>query len=176
MTEHSEPELPPPDPRRTALKLGALFVVDLLVIGQGIMSFFAALIGAPLLGLLAAWSFLRSSRSLAVSRAVRASLFVLLGVGTYGAMGFHTRNSEAQAEKVIRAARAYEEATGALPMHLSDLVPDHLTKVPRARFTMMYADFIYIASESSHVVGYVVLPPFGRRLYGFETGSWGTLD
>jgi hypothetical protein len=48
--------------------------------------------------------------------------------------------------------------------------------VPRAKYTLLFGDFLYDAGERRHFLVWVVIPPFGRQLYNFEAGRWSTLD
>lgn len=59
---------------------------------------------------------------------------------------------------------------------LEDLVPEFLPKVPLAKYTVSQNEFQYFSSEGSHHLSYMAIPPFGRRIYEFETGKWRFLD
>lgn len=176
MAEDAQHRRHVPDPRRTAAKLAAVYVPDMLVVGQGVLSLLTATIGFACLTVAGGWSFVRSQHRWARNRVARAALFGLLGVAAHLTGGVHARRAERQAERIIHAAVAYERETGAFPSDLDDLVPTHLPAVPRSKYTVMYADFMYSARESSHVSSYVAFPPFGRRLYHFEAQSWSVLD
>ena len=60
-------------------------------------------------------------------------------------------------------------------------MPTYLPAVPRAKYTLGWGNFTYTSlgsdpDEPHHVLMYVALPPFGRRLYHLEQGRWSTLD
>lgn len=110
------------------------------------------------------------------ARAMRAGIYLLLGVATVTALRFHTATAQTHAEQVIEACRAYAKRNGKLPDRLTELVPEFLPAVPRAKYTLQWGEFTYWTSEDAHTLMYVALPPFGRRLYHFEQDRWGQLD
>ena len=165
-----------PPARRTALVLGALFLVDLGFMGQGIFSLLVAVAGVIVLALAATWSLVRGQRRLAANRAGRAALYVLLGVATMGALRFHASMARTNAARVIEACRSYQARRGSYPERLEALVPEFLPAVPRAKYTLAFGEFTYWSNPTAHTLIYVALPPFGRRLYHFEEDRWGQLD
>jgi hypothetical protein len=163
--------------KRTAIALSLLFAFDLGYAGQGLFSLLVSSGGVLLLAAGAIRSALGGAAPLARSRAMRAALYLALGVAAFGTAGFHRATGEAHAARVIDACAAFEARHGALPNRLQDLVPDFLPAVPRARFTLAYADFVYSAAPNrDHTLMYVTLPPFGRRIYHFERRQWSQLD
>jgi hypothetical protein len=169
----------PPRLRRTAVALALLFLADLGFAGQGLFSLLVATVGVGLLMLGALWSAVRGTapRVWARSRAMRAAMYLGLGVVTVAAMRVHTVTGETHAAQVIEACRAYQARHGRLPDHLQALVPEFLSAVPPARYTLSYGEFTYSTSgDNSHTLMYVTLPPFGRRLYHFEEARWSQLD
>lgn len=162
---------------RTAVVLAVLFLVDLGFEGQGLVSLLVAAVGLILLTTGALWSAVRGTAPLARSRAMRAGMYLLLGIATVATMQFHTATAQNHAEQVIAACRAYQARHGTLPDRLEELVPEFLPKVPRAKYALQWAEFTYWTSgKTAHTLMYVALPPFGRRLYHFETAQWSQLD
>ena len=53
------------------------------------------------------------------------------------------RIAEANAGRVIKACRDYRVAHGDYPTQLDILVPDYLDSVPRAKYCVMWGDFVY---------------------------------
>ena len=78
------------------------------------------------------------------------------------------------AQQIIAACEAYKRQTGTLPDRLEQLVPLFLPKVPLARYSVMYNHYMYLSKPA--LLTYVVFPPFGRRVYDFETTQWNYLD
>ena len=162
---------------RTAAALIVLFLLDLGYAGQGLSSIFVALCGVVWLAIGALRSAFRGEASRARMRALRATLYLALGIAAYGTASFHRSTAETHAARVIDACRAFQARRGALPNRLDDLVPEFLTAVPRAKFTLAYGEFTYSTrDEHRHTLMYVTLPPFGRRVYHFEGARWSQLD
>lgn len=157
--------------------LGGLFLFDLGYSGQGLMSLLVAVSGFAFLTVLALWSWFRGSPALARNRALRAGMYLILGVATFATMRFHATTAETHAARVIAACRAFESRRGKLPDRLEELVPEFLPALPRAKYTLAWGAFTYSTSGSTHhTLMYVALPPFGRRIYDFEAARWGQLD
>ena len=163
--------------RRTAIVLGVLFVFDLGYAGQGLLSLLVATLGFGVLTVGALWSAAKGAASLARSRALRACLYLALGLAAFGAARFHVATATTHAARVIAACRAFEVRHGMLPDRLEDLVPEFLPNVPRAKYTLAWGGFTYsMAAKTQHTLMYVTLPPFGRRVYHFEEERWSQLD
>ena len=163
--------------RRTAIVLGALFLFDLGYAGQGLLSLLVATLGFGVLTIGALWSATRGAASLARSRALRACLYLVLGLAAFGGARFHVATATTHAARVIAACRAFEVRHGMLPDRLEDLVPEFLPNVPRAKYTLAWGGFTYsMAGKTRHTLMYTTLPPFGRRVYHFEEGQWSQLD
>ena len=116
---------------RTATVLGGLFLFDLGYSGQGLISLLVAVCGFTFLTVLALWSWLRGSAALARNRALRAGMYLVLGVATFATMRFHATTAETHAARVIDACRAFESRRGKLPDRLEELVPEFLPALPR---------------------------------------------
>jgi len=162
---------------RTSVALAGLFLFDLGYSGQGLFALGVAVLGVASLAVGALWSVFRGAPALARSRALRAGLYLFLGAATIATVRLHAATAESRAARVIEACRAFERAHGALPDRLEELVPDFLSAVPRAKYTLAWGEFTYSASETRrHTLMYVALPPFGRRIYHFEEARWSRLD
>ena len=85
------------------------------------------------------------------------------------------RIAMAHAAQVIQACEQYREANESYPERLSDLVPRYLSSVPKAKYCLSFGEFMYFGSPHPMLVWYEI-PPFGRRVYNFETGNWKYLD
>ena len=93
----------------------------------------------------------------------------LLVAANYSVQG---RIATANAACLIQACERYREANGAYPEQLGDLVPRYLSSVPRAKYCCSSSEFEYYASLQRHLLWWYDCPPFGRRVYTFETGKW----
>ena len=166
-----------PGVARTAAILGILFLLDLGYSGQGLLSLLIAASGFAVLTVGAAWSVARGAIPLARRRAFRGGVYLFLGAATLATMRLHAVTAETHAARVIEACRAFERRHGTLPDRLDELVPEYLSAVPRAKYTLAWGNFTYSTSGTrDHTLMYVALPPFGRRIYHFDDNRWSQLD
>jgi hypothetical protein len=106
----------------------------------------------------------------------------LMNIGVYAASALMTipaflgnnMLAEANAKKIIAAAETYHREAGHYPTGLQELVPQYLPSIPIAKISYGFASFTYIAQPPQ--LRYVVLPPFGRKIYFFQEQRWDTLD
>jgi hypothetical protein len=170
-----------PSLRRTALVLAAIYLLDPVMVGQGLWSLLIAVVGLVVLLVAAIWATVRGARSRARSRLLRAGMYLLLGVAAVATQAAHLATARSRAEQVISACKAYQAQHGAYPDRLEDLVPAYLRAIPRAKYTLAWGRFTYWNLSSAeegphHVLMYVAMPPFGRRLYHLEEERWSALD
>ena len=85
------------------------------------------------------------------------------------------RIGKANAPRIIAACEEFHAANGTFPKTLDELVPRYIPSVPRAKYCLMWGDFVYFNYGTPMLVWYVV-PPFGRKIYDFEEGRWSYLD
>lgn len=167
------PDAPAPGSLRgTIVAVVALFVVDAFVFAQG---FFSTVIAAiACLFLLA-----RLTVAAAPTRrllAKKVALWVLLPVATIGTISANNALARSRAEVVIAAVHAYKRERGVYPSDLEQLVPAFLPSVPRAKLTLGFSRFEYLARDDKAWLHYTSLPPFGRPTYNFTAARWGYLD
>ena len=83
------------------------------------------------------------------------------------------RIAEANARRVIQACEAYQVAHGTFPGKLEELVPQFLNYVPTAKHCLT-GQFSYHNFGTPLLVWRKFL--LYRRIYNFETRTWGHLD
>jgi hypothetical protein len=81
-----------------------------------------------------------------------------------------------RAEKLVVAVEQFYARQGRYPERLEEVVPEFIPAIPRAKYVVMGDRFRYLVSGSRHSLTYIVMPPFGRRIYTFEDHKWTTLD
>ncbi len=165
---------PPPSLRRTVLGLALVLLLDPVLFGDGLL---AALAFFPALALLlgAGWALARGRRAWARSRILRCGCWVLFMVLAVGVVRLHQTLAEARARNLVRACEAFKARRGAYPARLQDLVPEFVAAVPSAKTTIVWGQFMYLASAGpppQHVLVYVAVPPSGRKAYSLEDGTW----
>ncbi|MGZ6398915.1 MAG: hypothetical protein ACXWRZ_14645 [Bdellovibrio sp.] len=106
--------------------------------------------------------------------------------------------AKGNAERVVQALKNYHQVNHRYPDSLSDLVPAQLSSIPIAAYRFGMNSFIYhrwlecenskgekgpcmVAQNDSTMteyvsIGYVVIPPFGRRVYDFNKNKWDSID
>jgi hypothetical protein len=103
-----------------------------------------------------------------------AVVLIPLATGLLVAVNYHVQTgiATANARSLIQACERYRVVNGNYPERLADLVPRYLDSVPRAKCCCLRNDFSYYASAGGHTLSWCDVPPFGRRVYNFETGEW----
>jgi hypothetical protein len=166
---------------RASLAGLVLFGMDAIVMGQGFLSVPVVFVAIVVqLGLAARHTVLRNWRE-ALLHVAACAIYALtfLLVWTYI---LTNRNMAARrADALIAACDAYDAKHGRYPDRLEELIPEFVDRIPRARYVVMWGEFDYYAfptegAERHHTLKYVVVPPFGRRLYHLEERRWSYLD
>ncbi len=151
---------------------GGLVVVDGLVVGHGGLTVLVAgpsvLVGLIIAGIAA----VRRDTERAMLNLLRAGVWGAAAVMVFAIMASNEAVAGWRAHQVIAAVRAYEARHQRLPDRLDALVPDFLSSVPRARYTLLENEFSYMVSKGHHTLMWGLPPPFGQRRYTFETNRW----
>lgn len=84
--------------------------------------------------------------------------------------------TESNARRVVAACTAYKAANGNFPKVLDELVPQYLISVPRAKYCLGPSGRFYYHNFGSPKLYWQVVPPYGRKIYNFDTRSWSYLD
>ena len=155
-----------------------LFILDAFGLNQGFLALCLMLVSVLVLLPRALWA-LRENRRPAEQRLVKTGIYLLTAVAIIACNSLQNRMADRQAIKIGNACLAFHAKYQRYPEDLNELVPAFLPSVPVAKYSLMgNAVFFY----SSPIVGrepmlyYQVIPPFGRRFYHMETGTWGYLD
>lgn len=109
-------------------------------------------------------------------RLIRFAIYLAAVAVVLSLIPINKQVSQERAERIIAAVENYKAANGKYPDRLDQLAPQFIDEVPsKARVSFGDSGFRYSAGES-HTLMYVAMPPFGRRIYNFETKSWGFID
>jgi hypothetical protein len=118
--------------------------------------------------------------------AARILIPVVMGLLAVGNFYLQATIAMGNAADVIKACERYREANGSYPEQLDQLVPRYLSEVPRAKHCCFEGEFRYwgphilageMAGQTRHaMLVWCEFPPFGRRIYHFETAKWTYLD
>jgi hypothetical protein len=161
---------------RTIIISGSIFFIDAFLFGQGGLAFITAVVVVIVLfpGIFIA--LLKRNKGLVRDRMIRVGIYSVMVAMVFLSVWLNNRHASYRAEELIQYCEKYKSKYEQYPDALEDLVPEFIPKVPRAKFSLSYGNFIYISRKNSHLLVYYAMPPFGRRLYSFESGRWGYLD
>ena len=153
---------------------GALIIIDAFVFSQGILSGF---IGSwILLVALPRAVFFTKGPELKRYRLRRAAVFIGAATLVFAYTFGNNQIAEKRAETLIIAVKSFKEKHHRYPEKLEELTPDFIDRVPKAKDTLMFNAFFYNSTSEDHVLFYVTMPPFGRKVYSFERDEWFTMD
>lgn len=183
MSESVDPSAPaagdPPSPygTRPSRWIKPIVIAALLVAleEQGVIAF---LFGVFLLFVYLPRTFAaKKYRVCRRDRLLRFAIYLAAVLMVFGLRLFGTNVARERAEQIIAGVQAYKSVNGKYPERLDQLVPKHLAEIPaKARPTLFDTGFRYIVREDRHDLMYVTMPPFGRRIFNFESGLWSDLD
>jgi hypothetical protein len=163
--------------KTTILIAAGIFVFDAFFLNQGAVAIFVILLTLFVFLPRALWG-LRTSRALYLERLTRAGIYLLAAAAVFVANVLQNRMADHRAIELGNACLAYHAKYQHYPQRLQELVPEFLSSVPPAKYTLGGGSFFYSAALSGKepMLYYEALPPFGRRFYHMETGGWGYLD
>jgi hypothetical protein len=155
---------------------GSLVIAALLILCDGLLDggFAMSVVVCPLWLLIA---MVRLRVRWPSTTADVARLLIPIGTGACVLANHYFQKSIAirNAARVIEACEDYRAANGTYPEQLEDLVPGFLGSIPRAKYCLNRPNFIY-SGPPSNTLSWSDAPPFGRRVYRFETREWRSVD
>jgi hypothetical protein len=159
---------------RRAILLAVLWVfVDAFWLNQGVIAgtvaVLSVLVGLPR-------SFLPRFAAIRTARLRNLAIYLMAAVSVLVVNGVNNRIAQHRAEDLVSAVKAYHARYQRYPGSLDELVPEFVTHVPRAKYTLMFHDFWYANRDGRAMLSYTSLPPFGRPTYSFTRGEWYYLD
>ena len=82
------------------------------------------------------------------------------------------RIAQANAKRIITACEEFHLANGRYPETLNEVVPRYLRSVPRAKYCLIYGDFLYWEADGTATLTWCPVPVFGRWFFDFESRQW----
>ena len=157
------------------------------IIAFCLMIFDALIFGIPSLGLIilfftvcasgiSALIFLWRDKKYAKLYAIKAAIYLIALIGIIGIFRFNSHMGENNVESIIKAVNAYHADSGQYPENLNQLIPTYLKNIPSCAYRMTASEFRYFSDQGNPNLLWVVLPPFGRRIYYFKDAEWRSLD
>ncbi len=153
--------------------------LSLLLIFLDGLGVYAFLIGAVLILVYLPRSLLaKKFATCRKERLIRFAIYLLAVGVVLGLIPINKQIARERAERIIAAVENYKTANGKYPDRLDQLAPQFIAEIPaKARISFGDTGFRYhVGREERPTLMYVAMPPFGRRIYSFETKSWGGMD
>ncbi|MFI5301565.1 MAG: hypothetical protein ACHREM_26045 [Polyangiales bacterium] len=110
---------------------------------------------------------------------VAAIAFVWLSFGVaLVATTANRRLATRRASVIVAAIERYRAERGSYPETLHSLVPTYMPDVPRAKWTLGFADFKYWPrpEQGDATLFWTDIPPFGRPTYSSKRKQWHVID
>jgi len=160
---------------KTLCVAASIFVLDAVILNQGFV--------AVILILLALFVFFpvavlqrRRDRPKYEQRLVKIAIYVLTGIAVLGSNTLQNRIADRRAIAIGNACLAYRAKYHQYPAELEELVPEFLSSVPPAKWGESFNYSRALNADHEPMLWYAAVPPFGRRFYHMESGTWGYLD
>jgi hypothetical protein len=157
------------------------------IIAFCLMIFDALIFGIPSLGLIvlflivcasgiSAFIYLWRDKKYAKLYAIKAAIYLIALMGILGIFKFNSHMGANNAKIVIEAVNTYYAESGHYPENLNQLIPIYLESIPSCAYRMTGSEFRYFSDQGDPNLVWVVVPPFGRRIYHFKDAEWRSLD
>ncbi|MGD8226744.1 MAG: hypothetical protein PVI20_03120 [Desulfobacteraceae bacterium] len=158
-----------------------------LVVCAGLYFLDALFIGLPSLGTFLCVVFMltnfvsfvwrrKAERAVVMKYGIRSLALCLTVFAILSTFMFNRHMGHVNARLIIKAVEDYRSEQGKYPERLEDLVPQYFSKLPPAAIRFESTKYHYIHHKDHHRLMWAEAPPFGRRMYHFETKKWSTID
>jgi len=125
-----------------------------------------------LLALAALVFLLMGRRPRARELGVQALAFGALSLLVYGGIKLDNSFARSGAVRLAAACEEYKAKTGSYPETVRELVPGYLPKMPRARHTIMWAQYAIVGDK----VMFLLEPGLLANSYEIPSGAWKVVD
>ena len=174
MTTNEPASVSQPSLRQAVLYGTLLVTVDVFLLGQGAL---ALLVGICMLFIALPRTFLvRKFAAVRARRLRNIAVYLVAVIAVFLLNAENNRIARDRADILVSAVKAFHAKNQRYPNSLQELVPEHIDRVPLAKYALMFNRFSYHASDQGASLFYVDLRPFGRPTYSFTRNEWGYLD
>ena len=153
-----------------------IFFIDAFFFSQGGIALITAVVVVFIMIPRSLFALFKKNRDLFKERMIRAGIYALCVTMVFIAIRLNNTLAANRSEMLIQHCEAFKATYGQYPSKLEDLVPKYIPAVPNAKFSLSHSGFMYISRNDRHLLVYFVMPPFGRRVYHFESGRWTYMD
>jgi hypothetical protein len=98
----------------------------------------------------------------------------------YGNCAIQCKIAESNAEQVFTACENFNRDNGRYPETLSELCPQYMPYVPRAKYCLWSGQFVYYTHKDRPVPGYTlkyyIIPPMARMVHNSGSPGWFLVD
>ena len=151
-----------------------LLVLDAFVLGQGAIAIFT--IVAVVFWFIPKTLFAWKRKNMLAIWALKVIIYSLMAAAILTANAVNNHLAKTKAEHLVVAVNEYKAQYQSYPLTLDELVPELLTKIPKAKYTVLFNNFIYTNREGHATLMYFDFPPFGRPYYDFNKQEWDHID
>ncbi|WP_157648676.1 hypothetical protein [Thiobacillus denitrificans] len=167
------PEVKVPSLTRAVVLAILLIIIDALWLNQGVI---AILVGLGLLFIGLPRTLLRKFVPVRSQRLRNLGVYLSAVALVFLLNTLNNRLAQSRAEVLVSAVKSFHSENQRYPQSLEELVPRYIEQVPLAKYTLMFNQFGYIASDNGTYLEYMDMPPFGRPVYSFSRNEWFYLD
>ena len=151
-----------------------LLVLDVFVLGQGAIAILTLV--AVVFWFIPKTLFAWKRKNMLVTWALKTIMYSVMAAAILTANATHNHLAKTRAEHLIVAVNEYKAQYQRYPHTLDELVPKSLTEIPKAKYTLLFNNFVYTNREGHATLMYFDFPPFGRPYYDFNKQEWGHID
>jgi len=159
--------------KKTIIIASAVFVLDAYFFNQGVIAMVFLLLVTPITLIRAFFTW--KNTAFRKRRLAAAGVYFIMAVMVLAYIQANNRRASRKADLLIAACEEYRAVHIIYPEKLA-VVPDFIKKIPKAKYAYATGQFHYVSRKDTHMLWYVSFPPFGKRIYRFETKKWGFLD
>lgn len=149
--------------------VGAVILGVYAIFGQFVTALWSAGAIAVMLAIAALAALLGGRKPRAAELLKKAGAFALLCLLVIGYSRANDQIARHRAARVAAACEGYKARTGAYPLSLKALVPEYMTDIPRAKYTLVWGNFRYINAK----IIYVYEPFLATPAYDLAESKWG---
>jgi hypothetical protein len=160
--------------KKSTITGAIFFVLDALIINQGVISLF--LIFIIILWWLPKSAFKKHTKQSPKEELAKILIYGFTVIAVFTSNSINNKIAQNRANELILVIENFHQVTGDYPKSLNDLVPSYLPKIPKAKHTLGFNSFKYINYEGSISLFYHAIPLFGRPTYVFDRKEWIYLD
>ncbi|MFH1453124.1 MAG: hypothetical protein ABIH00_03995 [Armatimonadota bacterium] len=145
-----------------------LFFLDALIFQQGIIAVITAL--TVIFYFVPRTFFVLKDREKFIKNTENIVIYGIVAIAVILCIQASHKIAAKRADIVISALEKYNEEYRHYPSDLKQLTPDFLSKVPKAKPTLMFSNFFYTSLDDGYILAYTVYKILARKLLFLNRG------